>query len=141
MTFERSPLPTASELTQGFWDAARRHELVVQECAACGALRHYPQHRCPKCLSPEWSWTPVSGRGRVFSFTVTHRAFHPSWAERLPYALITVELEEGVRMVSDLPDDQTDDVEIGRAVEVFFEDLEDVTLPRFRLTAEAEASS
>jgi uncharacterized OB-fold protein len=133
MTFDRNPLPAPSELTQGFWDAARRHELVVQRCEECSTYRHYPQHRCPHCLSPSWTWTPVSGRGRVFSFTVTHRAFNANWAERLPYALVTVELDEGVRMVSDLPDDQTDAVEIGRAVEVFFEDLEEVTLPRFRL--------
>jgi uncharacterized OB-fold protein len=80
----------------------------------------------------------VSGKGRIFSFTITHRAFHPAWAERLPYALVTVELDEGVRMVSDLPDDQLDDVEIGRPVEVFFDDLGEITLPRFRLVADPE---
>jgi uncharacterized OB-fold protein len=137
MTFERAPLPEPSELTEGFWEAARRHELVVQRCSTCAALRHYPQHRCPSCLSPEWAWTPLSGRGHVFSYTVTHRGFNASWTERLPYALVTVELEEGVRMVSDLPDEQTDDVEIGRPVEVFFEDLDGVTLPRFRLVADS----
>jgi uncharacterized OB-fold protein len=141
MTFTRAPLPEPSELTAGFWDAARRHELVVQQCTACGTFRHYPQHRCPGCLSAEWSWTPVSGRGRVHSFTVTHRGFNPAWSERLPYALVTVELEEGVRMVSDLPDEQTDAVEIGRRVEVFFEDLDDVTLPRFRLVDDSGAAT
>jgi uncharacterized OB-fold protein len=139
MTFERVPLPEPSDLTVGFWEAARRHELVVQRCSACGTLRHYPQHRCPSCLSADWEWSPVSGRGRVHSFTVTHRAFHPNWAERLPYALVTVELNEGVRMVSDLPDEQTDAVEIGRVVEVFFEDLDDVTLPRFRLVDDPDS--
>ena len=135
MTFERDPLPNPTELTAGFWEAAGRHELVVQQCDDCGRYRHYPQHLCPSCLSSQWAWAPVSGRGRVFSFTVTHSSFHANWTPRLPYALVTVELDEGVRMVSDLPDDQTHEVEIGRPVEVFFEDLDDVTLPRFRLVA------
>ena len=133
-TFERSPLPVPTEMTTGFWDAARNHILVVQRCDDCHRYRHYPQYLCPACLSPNWTWSRVSGRGHVYSFTVTHQAFSPSWAPRLPYAVATIELDEGVRMLSDLPDDDVDDVAIGRAVEVFFDDVGDITLPRFRLT-------
>jgi uncharacterized OB-fold protein len=136
MTFEREPMPKPSDLTAGFWDAARRHELVVQRCDECGLYRHYPQHLCPTCRSAAWSWAPVNGRGHIYSFTVTHRAFNAAWAPRLPYAVVMVELDEGVRMVSDLPDDELENVEIGREVEVFFEDLDDITLPRFRLARE-----
>ena len=129
------PLPQPTELTQGFWDAARRHELVVQRCGDCGTYRHYPQVRCPECLSSSWDWAPLSGRGTIYSFTVTHQAFHPAWADRVPYAVVTVELAEGVRMVSDLPDDDVANVRIGAPVEVFFDDVtHDVTLPRFRIT-------
>ena len=66
---------------------------------------------------------------------MTHHKFHPEWAGRSPYAVATVELPEGVRMVSDLPPEDTADVAIGAPVEVFFEDLDEagVTLPRFRL--------
>jgi uncharacterized OB-fold protein len=75
----------------------------------------------------------------VYTFTVTHQAFHPAWADRVPYAVATVQLDEGVRMVTDLPPEDVGRVAIGRPVEVFFEDTEDpdgrpVTLPRFRLT-------
>lgn len=133
-TFERNPLPAPSPLTSGFWDAARNHVLVVQRCQDCGRFRHYPQYLCPDCLSSAWAWTPVTGNGRIHSFTVTHQPFSPSWASRVPYAVATVELDEGVRMVSDLPDEDLADVEIGRSVEVFFEDLAEITLPRFRLT-------
>jgi uncharacterized OB-fold protein len=123
-----------NELTAGFWDAARRHELVVQRCDACGVLRHYPQHLCPQCHSDAWSWAPIEGRGVVYSFTVTHRAFGAAWAERVPYAVATVELDNGIRMLSDLPADDTDDVVIGARVEVYFDDRDDdVTRPRFRL--------
>jgi len=132
------PRPKVSELTEGFWAAAREHRLVVQRCDDCGALRHYPQPRCPECRSAAWRWTPLSGRGTVHTFTVTHQAFHPAWADRVPFAVATVELEEGVRMVSDLPPEDVDRVAIGMAVECWFEDhhLDDgttFTFPRFRL--------
>jgi hypothetical protein len=126
------PLPPPNPLTAGFWEAARRHQLVVQRCE-CGRYRHYPQPLCPHCHSGDWTWAPVSGRGVVYTFTVTHRAFHPAWADRVPYAVATVELDEGIRMVSDLPPQDTGEVRIGMPVEVFFDDTEPVTLPRFRL--------
>jgi uncharacterized OB-fold protein len=122
-------------VSAGYWKAARRHELVIQRCSACHDHRHYPQPLCPGCGSGAWAWTPVSGRGTVYTFTVTHHVFHPAWAGRVPFAVATIELEEGVRLVSDLPAEDTDEVTIGAAVEVFFEDLDDhdLTLPRFRL--------
>ena len=80
----------------------------------------------------------MSGRGVVHSFTVTHQAFHPAWADRLPYVVATIELDEGPRMVSDL-DEDPDEVAIGRRVEVFFERVDDeITLPRFRLSHDQE---
>jgi uncharacterized OB-fold protein len=129
------PMPAPNPLTAGFWEAARRHELVLQRCE-CGHYRHYPQLLCPVCRSANWTWARVSGRGTVYTFTVTHRPFHPAWADKVPYAVATVELEEGVRMVSDLPPEDTEAVRIGASVEVFFDDEGSVTLPRFRLAAQ-----
>jgi hypothetical protein len=125
-------MPPANPLTAGFWDAAARRQLVIQRCS-CGRYRHYPQLLCPDCHSGDWSWAPVSGRGTVYSYTVTHRAFHPAWADRVPFAVATIDFEEGVRMVSDLPPEDTEEVRIGMPVEVFFDRQESVTLPRFRL--------
>ena len=139
-TFERSPLPQPTELSAGFWEGARRHELVIQCCQLCGKFRHYPQYLCPFCLSDRWQWTAVSGRGEIHSFTVTQTPFGAAWAVRVPYAVATVELVEGVRMVSDLPDDDIDLVAIGRPVEVFFEDLPAITLPRFRIVRSNSSS-
>ncbi|MCA2273511.1 MULTISPECIES: Zn-ribbon domain-containing OB-fold protein [Mycobacterium avium complex (MAC)] len=128
-------------MSEGFWAAASRHELVIQRCQDCGRYRHYPQPLCAHCHSFAWQWAPVSGRGVIYTFTITHRPFHPAWADRLPYVVATVELDEGVRMVSDLPPEDTDDVCIGAPVEVFFDDIVDdmagaqaFTLPRFRLS-------
>jgi uncharacterized OB-fold protein len=130
----RDPRPEPTELTQGFWQAAREHRLVIQRCDDCGRLRHYPQHLCPDCNRARWSWATVSGRGVVHSYSVTHHAFNPAWAEHLPYVVATIELDEGPRLVSDLPPADTEEVAIGQRVEVFFEEIDDhLTLPRFRL--------
>ena len=130
------PLPTPTPLTAGFWDAAREHRLVVQRCDACGTFRHYPQPMCANCHSTDWTWTELSGRGTVYTFTVTHQVFHPAWKGHVPYAVATIELAEGVRLVSDLAPEDVDDVAIGQPVEVFFDQIDDqLTLPRFRLLA------
>lgn len=130
----RAPLPVPTALSRGFWDAARAGKLVVQGCNSCDTLRHYPRHRCPHCTGDDWRWVEITGSGVVHSFTVTHQAFHPAWADRLPYVVATVELDDGVRMVSDM-DEPGDAMTIGAPVEVFFPHPADggITLPRFRL--------
>jgi uncharacterized OB-fold protein len=126
------PQPRPTPLTEEFWAAAARHELVIQLCA-CGTYRHYPQAVCPECLSDDWTWSKVNGAGVIHTFTVTHRAFHPAWADRVPYVVATVELAEGVRMISDLPAEDTELAAVGAPVEVFFDEDGPVTLPRFRI--------
>jgi uncharacterized OB-fold protein len=135
MAGDSRPLPIPSHLTEGFWEAARRHQLVVQRCDACGRLRHYPQYLCPNCYSGLWSWAPVEGTGTVYSYAIAHRAFHPAWSDRVPLAVVTVTLDEGIRMVSDLGPDETARVAIGLPVRVVFDDIDgsDITIPRFRL--------
>lgn len=132
------PLAAPTPLTQGFWDAAEKGELVVQRCGGCSHLRHYPQPMCPECHSTDWSWQQLSGRGHVYTFTISEQAFHAFWKGKTPYTIATIELEEGVRMVSDLPSEDTERVAIGLPVEVFFDRVEaadgrQVSLPRFRL--------
>jgi uncharacterized OB-fold protein len=117
-----------------WWEALRRHELVIQRCAVCGTWRHPPGPVCAACHATAVRWERVSGRGRVFSFTVVHHAVHPSLAGRVPYNVVLVELPDAgrVRLVTNLIDVAPAEVQVGLDVEVVFEDLEDVTLPRFR---------
>ncbi|WP_182357273.1 Zn-ribbon domain-containing OB-fold protein [Tomitella gaofuii] len=127
------PLPEPSPLTAGFWEAAADGRLVLQRCDACGRHRHYPQHRCPHCREAAWRWAAANGRGRIHSFTVTHHAFHPAWTGRTPYVVATVQLDEGVRVVTDMDEDPAI-VRIDAPVEVFFEDTGGGrALPRFRI--------
>ena len=127
------PLPEPTELSRGFWEAAGRRQLVAQRCSECRRWRHYPQLRCPFCHSKAWNWEPLSGRGTVYTFTITHQAFHAYWQDRVPYAVAIIELEEGIRMVSDFHTEDIELLRIGTRVEVIFEDGPEFTLPRFRI--------
>ncbi len=83
-----------------FYAWAARGELRLQRCSDCGAWRHPPRHRCAACGSLAATFEPVSGRGRIFSWTVTHQQLDPAFA--VPYAVVVVELEEGPRLVGNL---------------------------------------
>ncbi len=91
------PTPPPSALSRPFWEAAHAGKLVLQSCAACGKVRHYPRLLCDACYSDAVLWVPASGRGSVHSWTVSHHAYHPAFVAELPYTLVTVDLEEGVR--------------------------------------------
>jgi uncharacterized OB-fold protein len=128
------PFVAPTELTQFFWDAARDHRLVVQRCTECGYYIHWPRPLCPKCHSDKLAPAPVSGRGKVYTFTVVHHMFHPAFADDMPYNLALVELEEqpGLRMLANVIDCPNDALRIGMLVEVTFEDREEHTVPQFR---------
>ncbi len=127
------PIPVPTLDNQQFWDACRQHRLVIQRCLECQSYRHPPRPACHRCNSVEWEWTKSKGRGIVYTYTVTHQAVHPALTDRVPWLVVLVELEEGVRMISNLADCPIDRVEIGMEVEVVFVDVtEELTLPRFR---------
>ena len=134
------PLPAVTDDTRPFWDACRRHELVIQRCTACGTFRHLPTPVCWKCRSFAHGWVKVSGRGSVYSYAVVHRAFLPELAGHVPYVVVVVALDDapGVRILSNLVEARPDQVRIGLPVEVVFEDVTaEVTVPRFRPRPEA----
>jgi uncharacterized OB-fold protein len=125
--------PEITPLHEPFWDGLRRHELRVQRCDACGRFRFIPSELCPRCHSSAATWTPVSGKGAVYTHTVVHRAPTPAYQADAPYALAYVELDEGPRMPARLVDVDPDAVEVGMRVEVVYGDLEPGhTLYRFR---------
>jgi uncharacterized OB-fold protein len=126
------PLPAMSGLTKEFYDWCRRGELRFQRCSRCHAWRHVPRELCADCGSWEWTWEPSSGRGRVFTWTVVVRAMHPAFQHEAPYAVAVVELEEGVRIVSQVIDCPPEELEIDLPVAVRFQDVTpEVTLPVF----------
>ena len=127
------PRPGIDWETRAFWEGCARHELVLQRCRRCQAVQHRPRALCASCLSDDIEHFIASGRGSVHTFTVTHQNHAPGFREALPYVLAYVELEEGVRMLTNLVDCPPDSIEIGMPVRVTFADLEEgVSIPRFR---------
>ena len=128
------PLPRPDdELNAQFWQHCAQQKLCFQRCVSCGTWRHLPRVMCAQCASPDWEWAESSGRGRLFSWIVTHQAPIPAFAEEAPYAAIVVELEEGVRMLSQPRDLGLEELKLDLPLEVVFERVsDDVALPYFR---------
>ena len=131
----RAPSPQ-TQLDEEFWAHCAEEKLCFQCCDACGSWRHLPRMMCAHCGSDEWTWLRSSGNGKLFSWTVTHQAILPQFAEQLPYVVAVVELEEGVRMVSALRGVDHDALRIDLPLEVAFEALPDGgALPVFHAAA------
>ena len=127
----RVPSPNTFVDSQPFWDAAQRGELVLQYCLDTGRFQHYPRPVSIYTGSRNLEWRPVSGRGTVYSYTVT-RVPAPGFQDRVPYVIATVELDEGVRMVANLNNVSPDEVTIGMPVKLCWERLsETVNNPAF----------
>ncbi len=132
MTDYKKPIPTITPDMKPFFDAAKRHELVVQRCADCGTHRFPAREICSHCLSRRGEWVKVSGTGEVFSYNVMHQVYHPGFAGEVPYAVVVVKLTEGAKMNSNFLGVKPHDIRIGMPVKVIFEDVTDeVTLPKF----------
>ena len=85
-----------------FYRHAASGTLHLQRCVSCDHYFHPPRYLCAECGSHVLEWRPASGRGRIFSWTVTHRAVDPGWADEVPYVTVVVAMEEGVRVVGAL---------------------------------------
>jgi uncharacterized OB-fold protein len=124
------PAPLVTEDNQAFWEAAREGRLVAQRCGACGRLRHPPRPMCPACRSLEREIVTLSGTGSVYSYSLLHRPQHPRFT--YPLAAVLVELDEGIRLVSNLVGVQPQDVRVGLSVRAtFVETDDDMALPVF----------
>jgi uncharacterized OB-fold protein len=125
------PLPVDDDIdTGGFFEAARREELAIRVCDGCGAVLHMPRAYCHTCGSWAGHWQPVSGRGRVYSWTTVEHQVHPAFP--VPYTVVLIQLDDvQARLVGHLPG--TPELVEGQPMEVWFETLDDgVVLPQWR---------
>ena len=129
----KKPLPTISGETRPYWEACRRGQLLIQRCDACQAWQFYPRGICSGCWSTDIRWVPSSGRGTVWTFTVTRQNRTPGFAEEVPYVLALVELEEGVKMFSNIVGCDPGEVAIGMPVEAtFIRATDQISVPYFK---------
>src|SRR3546814_11025901 len=127
------PLPEIGDMNRPFWEATRNGALKMQKCASCGHIRYPISHICPECLSEDYDWATLSGRGTVFSTVVFHQVYHKGFREEVPYNVSLVQLDEGTRMFSNVVGVPPSDVQVGQKVEAVFAPVpEAITLPRFR---------
>ena len=132
MSAPKRPLPELDAVSAPYWQAAARGELLYQQCPACGHRQLYPRAACTSC-GAEPGWARSSGRGVVHTFTVIRQNPAPPWGDMVPYVVAIVELDEGVRLMTNVTDCAPDQVRIGMQVQVHFETPEpDTGIPLFR---------
>jgi uncharacterized OB-fold protein len=125
------PAPIVTEDSAAFWDAADEGRLVAQRCAECGRLRHPPRPMCPECGSLVVEMAELSGRGVVYSYALLHHPQHPAF--EYPVLAALIDLDEGIRVVSNLVGLEPSEIRIGLPVEVEFVSTDgDHRVPVFR---------
>lgn len=126
-------LPEPTPVTKPFWEAAHKHVLSIQRCMDCRMHVFYPRGLCPGCGSDALEWVQASGKGTVYSFTIARRPTARELADKVPYVIAIVELDEGPHMASNVVDCDVESVRVGQPVQAVFEDVSDeITLVHFR---------
>jgi len=123
------PLPRITPDSKPFWDGLRERRLMLPYCSDCGRPHLPPGPVCPFCFSERLEWRQSSGRGRISTWTVVHKAWFPDFAAEIPYNVAQVELEEGPRLTTGIVGLANDELKVGLPVAI---DFGEPTLPRFR---------
>ena len=135
MSMERL-LPNPDPISAPYWEAAHQGILRVPRCEDCGHMHMYPRSICPFCGSARLSWTNASGLGELHSFTVVHRAPSPAFADKVPYAVAIVALDEGPLLMSNIVGTAPSELKIGQKLRVKFEQVSaEISLPVFEVAA------
>jgi uncharacterized OB-fold protein len=97
------PLPRLDDPdTAEFWRRTRDGQLCYQQCGDCSALVFYPRRHCTSCGSQNLAWQQARGEGVIYTFSVVRQSYHPFFRSQLPYAIAWVDLDEGVRILSNI---------------------------------------
>jgi len=130
----KKPVPRPSPESLPFWEAAKEKRLLLPCCNHCGRFFFPPSQRCRHCLSPDVAWAESKGTGRIYSFVVYHRSYHPAFEADVPYVVAIVELDEGVRLLSNIVGTPPQNVHCDARVSVTFEEREGASIPMFEFT-------
>ena len=130
---EAKPQPRPEAESAPYWEGAKAHKLVLPCCNACRRFWFPPSQRCPNCLAADFGWQESAGRGRIYSFVVYHRVYHPAFEADVPYAVAIVELDESPRLIANIVGTDPAEIRCDMRVGVVFEDRGDVTIPQFEV--------
>jgi uncharacterized protein len=129
-------LPAPDNASRHYWQSAAEGRLVLQRCTSCGVHQFYPRALCVACAG-ETEWVDASGRGALHTYTIIRQNRSPAFAALSPYAVGIVELDEGVRMMSNIVECDVEELEVGMALEVLLlKAADDVGLPFWRPAAD-----
>jgi uncharacterized OB-fold protein len=121
----RADIPTVDAASAPYWEAARRGQLLIAECAACGKVHHYPRPFCPYCWSEDVRPTRASGTGTLYTYSTVYVNDLAPFKERLPYVAAIVELAEGPRLMTTIEGAHHADLRIGMPVTAVFRPVDD----------------
>lgn len=134
------PAPIGGLYHDEMWAHIGSENFSLQCCENCGQFRYPPGPACPICLSFEYTWNPVSGKGKIISWVIFHKGYLDSYPA--PYNVIAVRLVEGPTMISNLIGPKPSGSWIGHPIELVYEMVQDGgVLPRFRLSGDGEDAS
>ena len=127
------PLPSTDTLTKPFWDATKEGRLIIPRCNTCSRLFFYPREVCPHCFSTDLDWQEVSGKGRVYSYTHVRQSAHPYFQSANGHIYAIIQLNEGIKMPSNIIECDPEEVKIDMEVEAVFEKVsEEYSLVKFQ---------
>lgn len=133
MNESKRPLPEINEVSKVFWEAAKNHKLMFQRCEKCGKNIFYPKNICPDCFSSNLEWIESSGKGTIYSHTTCYSNVAPGFESEAPYIVAVVDLEEDVRILTNIVGCDPEGVKCDMPVEVTFEKISsEISLPKFR---------
>lgn len=128
------PEPHPTPVSQGFWDATRRRQLVVQQCRDCSAVAHPPLPACRACWSSNLGWRDLGTTGTVASFTILRQGRVAGFEGAIPLPLVLVEMDDCPRALftGNYLNGSLDDLRVGAPVRLAWEPLPSgLALPQF----------
>ena len=127
------PAPERDALNAAYWDHLAQGQLSYQHCNACGHAWLPARSECPGCLAADWCWQAAAGGAKLISWVVYLMPYHPAFANRLPYAVAVVELDEGPRLISNVIGiDDAERLKIDQRLVLVIEDESGTAVPRFK---------
>jgi uncharacterized protein len=118
------PMPVPTEISAPFWEGLKAERLLIQQCERCSHWVFYPRRHCPACFTHALAWREVSSGATLYSFTVTRIATLPDFADEMPQILAVVELDQGVRINTNLVGLDEAEVKVGMRLQPVYAEVD-----------------